>query len=267
MDNQSRPPEGGYDPTFFDMLADVEDRHFWFRARNRLILEVSQRISRRLEPGCRILEIGCGTGNTLRHLAHAYSKGAVFGMDLWREALSYARLRTACNLVQGDLRAGPFATRFDVIGMFDVLEHIQDDATVLRDVHRMLGLKGTLVVTVPAHQSLWSYFDESSRHCRRYSRRELCDKLNAAGYRIEHLTEFMACTFPLVWLTRRLAGLRGHGSHSKTRQLTDNEFRIVPGVNDLLGVVLGIEARWVAAGHSLPFGSSILAIARPRDAG
>ncbi len=255
--------EGGYDPIFFDSLAAIEDRHFWFRARNRMILQLCRRNAATLPPGCRILEVGCGTGNVLRYLERAYVHGAVFGMDLWHQGLRYARRRTDCGLVQGDIACGPFATAFDVIGLFDVLEHIPGDERALRDLRAMLAQRGTLLLTVPAHAGLWSYFDESAKHCRRYSRGELRGKLVDAGYKIEFMTEFMACTLPLVWLTRKIYALRERrGGADRARKLAEDEFRIIPGANAFLSWLMGLEASWVARGRSLPFGTSILAVAR-----
>lgn len=254
---------GGYDPAFFDRLAAVEDRHFWFRVRNRLILDLCRRMAHTLPSGCKILEVGCGTGNVLRYLERAYPQGTVLGMDLWHEGLRYARRRTACELVQGDIQSQPFSKPFHVIGIFDVLEHIPDDRRALLDLRAMLEPGGTLLLTVPAHQALWSYFDESAKHCRRYSRDEVRDRLTKAGYKVEIVTEFMACTFPLVWLTRKWTGLRNPGRDAaQSRRLAENEFRIVPVVNGLLCLFMMLEARWVARGHSLPFGTSILAVAR-----
>jgi SAM-dependent methyltransferase len=257
---------GGYDPVFFDRLARVEDRHFWFRARNQLILSLARRIGAEMKPGGRILEVGCGTGNVLRYLERACPRAVVCGMDLWLEGLRYARGRSGCSLVQGDMRTHPFATRFDLIGMFDVLEHIPDDRQTLRHARVMLAPRGRLLLTVPAHQSLWSYFDESAHHCRRYCRAELVEKLIDAGYEIEASSEFMASTFPLLWLTRRLAGLRDSKNHDgKKRELALDEFRIVPVVNELLTWILAAEMRWLARGHSLPLGSSLLVLARRSD--
>ena len=254
---------GGYDPLFFDRLAEVEDRHFWFRARNRLILEIARRIGTELPPGGRVLEVGCGTGNVLRYLERACPQALVCGMDLWPEGLRHARRRTGCPLVQGDMRVHPFSARFDLIGMFDVLEHIPDDVRALGDAHALLAPGGRLLLTVPAHQTLWSYFDESAHHCRRYSAAELREKMVRAGYGIEMLTEFMASTLPLVWLTRRVAALRaGSNDAARKRKMSEDEFCIVPGLNEILAGVLGIEARWASRGHALPFGSSLLAVAR-----
>src|SRR5262245_37315921 len=83
-------------------------------------------------------------------------------------AFKLARMRTDnCLLVQGNASQAPFSKTFHLIGMFDVLEHIQDDIGALRDIRSLLDPDGALLLTVPAHASLWSYFDEASRHCRR----------------------------------------------------------------------------------------------------
>src|SRR6059036_3246571 len=92
-----------YDPAWFARLADIEDRHFWFRARNEVIAALARQITRGLEPGYRVLEVGCGTGNVLRFLEKACPQGTVIGMDLFGEGLAFARRRTKCPLVQGDM--------------------------------------------------------------------------------------------------------------------------------------------------------------------
>lgn len=168
--------KGGYAAAFFERLFDVEERHFWFRARNRVIASVVRQQTRQLAPGYRVLEVGCGTGNVLRLLAQACIKGSVVGLDLLEAGLRYARRRASCPLVQGDLRNLPFRPGFSVIGLFDVLEHQPDDLGLLRDLRALLALDGVLILTVPAHQFLWSYFDEASRHCRRYELDDLSDR-------------------------------------------------------------------------------------------
>ena len=86
---------GGYDPSFFEQLAKVEDRHFWFRARNRLIFGITRKLTARLEPGYRVLEVGCGTGNVLRVLRQACPEGKVVGLELWLDGLRFAQQRSA----------------------------------------------------------------------------------------------------------------------------------------------------------------------------
>ena len=256
---------GGYDPLAFKHLFEVEDRHFWFRSRNRIIATVVEQITAGLPSGYRMLEVGCGTGNVLRVLGQACEHGTVVGMDLFAEGLEYARRRTSCSLVQGDVHMRSFRTEFDVIGLFDVLEHLADDVQVLRELHAMLTEEGALILTVRAHASLWSYFDESSRHCRRYELPDLKEKLIGAGYHVEYLTQYMAIIFPLIWLGRRLAATRSGFSPDKPEEVRDlarKELRIMPVINGLLTFLLAQERHSVARRWRLPIGASLLAVAR-----
>jgi SAM-dependent methyltransferase len=254
-----------YDPVYFAPLFAAEDRHFWFRARNRAIAALVRQVTAPLAAGHRVLEVGCGTGNVLRMLEQLCPHGTVVGMDLLADGLRYARQRTRCALVQGDLHMPPFRAPFDVIGVFDVLEHFADDRQVLSDLHRMLVPGGALLVTVPAHPWLWSYFDEAGHHRRRYERAELCGKLVDCGFRIEYHSEYLASILPLVWLRRwrsRLPRARRVAESDRTYALATDELRIVPGLNALFAAVLSAEARLIARRRALPIGTAILALAR-----
>jgi SAM-dependent methyltransferase len=252
------PDRESYDPSYFPKLAAIEDRHFWFRARNRAIGALVAELARGLPPEYRVLEAGCGTGNALRVLEQVCPRGSVIGMDLFPEGLRFARRRVRCPLVAGDMARPPFRTRFELIGLFDVLEHHPDDAAVLAHIRSLLAPGGKLVLTVPAHPSLWSYFDEESRHCRRYEERELRDKLAAAGFQVDYLTPYMAATFPLMWAGRRLASFLDRRPRG---QLAARELRVTPGINGLLALLLAPETRWIARRKRLPMGSSLLAVA------
>ncbi|MHC4777594.1 MAG: class I SAM-dependent methyltransferase, partial [Planctomycetota bacterium] len=157
----------------FPALFETEDRHFWFRARNRVIDALVASTVSRMEPGFLALEVGCGTGNVLRHLEKTCRRGRVVGMDLFAGGLRFARTRTSCPLVTGDMAFPPFRRPFDLVGLFDVLEHLPDDDSALRNIRGLLRDGGRLVVTVPAHQFLWSYVDEFSQHRRRYGPADL----------------------------------------------------------------------------------------------
>lgn len=248
----------GFDPAYFEHLSAIEERHFWFRARNTVISSLVKQITSEMQPGYRLLEVGCGTGNVLRVLQDACSKGVVVGMDLFSEGLKYARQYTSCNLVRGDIRAMPFAKKFEIICLFDVLEHIDDDKKALEDLNSLLTDDGVLLLTVPAHQSLWSYFDEVSHHCRRYELDELENKLIRTGYRVEYLTYYMSSIFPIIWIGRRLKGMFDRRS---AHDQASDELRLMPVVNGLLTSLLALEACPINRRKRLPFGTSILAIA------
>jgi SAM-dependent methyltransferase len=250
--------DSSYDPAYFELLSAIEDQHFWFRTRRAIISSIVKQITAEMKPGYRVLEIGCGTGNVLRVLEDACPDGVVVGMDLFSEGLKYARGQTSCSLVQGDIQALPFGKKFDLIGLFDVLEHIPDDIKALANLRALLADDGFLLLTVPAHQSLWGSFDIFSHHCRRYELNELENKLNQTGYEVEYLTYYMASIFPLVWIERRLK--ERFDPRSAEDQASD-EFRIVPVINELLAILLTQETHLIARRKRLPFGTSIVAIA------
>ena len=268
-----RPPEESgpgyresYDPDFFPHLAEIEDRHFWFKARRQVVGSLLAQVTIGLPPGYRVLEVGCGTGNVLRVIERACRGGVAVGVDLFAEPLRYARRRSSCLLVQADVHALPFRTEFSVIGLFDVLEHLPDDEQVLSDLGSLLLPGGALLLTVPARKSLWSHFDEAARHCRRYELAELRRKLERTGYQVEYLTHYMAMVFPLIWGWRRLAAMRGLRSNSaeRARELTVRELRISPALNEVLHLLLALESRLLARRKILPIGSSLIAVCRKR---
>lgn len=257
--SQSRYPG---EQEVFDKLFAAEDRHFWFRARNKIIAAAVTRATSSLPTGYRVLEIGCGTGNVLRVLEQNAGSDRVFGIDLFSGGFKYARQRTDCALIQGDMYCLPFTIRFDVIGMFDVIEHLADDLMALRQVHRALKSGGKLLLTVPAHKKLWSYADEAAGHYRRYEADVLAQVLRSAGFDIEYLTECMAAVLPLLWFKRKLLTKLAPRGPMKPKERFLKELRITPVLNGVLQWILDQEAIFVRAGRKLPFGTSLLAIAR-----
>jgi len=257
-----------YDPAFFDLLYEVESRHFWFRARNSIIAALVKRLTSELATGFRVLEVGCGTGNVLCVLDHICPNGIVVGMDLFSEGLRYAQQRTSAVLVQADVHQPPFVDAFDLVGLFDVLEHLLDDEQVLHSLGGMLRENGRLLLTVPAHTGLWSYFDEASHHCRRYEPEELKHKLVEAGYDVEYVTQYMMSIFPFVWVGRRLSSFRRRASTTEagtsSEELATRELRPIPILNEVLLWLLHLEGRWLSHGRTLPLGTSLLAVARKR---
>ena len=249
----------GYDAKHFQKLIDVEDRHFWFASRNAVLSTALTTVT--IPEHARVLEIGTGTGNTLRVLERAFPRAALVGMDMFEEGFAAARVRTKAQLVRASVERLPFRGEFDLIGAFDVLEHIEDDRAAFRRLRRLLTPGGYLVLTVPASARLWSRFDADSHHFRRYEPDGLRERLVEAGFVVERLTYFFAALYPVVrifrWMSDRLPVREG------SKSPVARELRVVPVVNAAAMSILAIEARLASAGFRLPIGTSLLAIARP----
>jgi SAM-dependent methyltransferase len=212
------------------------------------------------EADLRVLEVGCGTGTTLAAIRRGCPTARVYGMDLYAEGLRIARTRTNAPLVRGSIQAIPFAAPFDIVCMFDVLEHLPDEAGALRHVRSLIRPGGRLVMTVPAHMWLWSDFDRASGHCRRYEAADLRARLAEQGFHVDFVSEFMSATTPLVWAARKLA------RRTRRDDPVARDLSVSPLINALLEWSLRPEARWLASGRRLPIGSSLLAVAaRPLD--
>jgi SAM-dependent methyltransferase len=191
-------------------------------------------------------------------------------MDLFAEGLQFARQRFHGNLVQGDVFEYSFDRTFDLIGAFDVIEHLDDDEKILCRLSGQLRPGGHLVVTVPAHKALWSYFDEAAHHRRRYAPAELKRKLAATGFSDVFVTQFMAALFPAMWLKRRLGGCALKLSHAGPQQQQDaaeSDLRVNPILNRITEWLLWPEPALISRHRSLPLGTSLLAIGtRPSNA-
>lgn len=249
----------GYDPALFDAIAAAERRHFWFRARNRVLEAVLSPLGARMAAGTRALEIGCGTGNTLRVLSRACPRATVVGMDLFAEGFRHAAQGRA-RLVQGRLEQSPFRTRFDLVGLFDVLEHIEDDRQALESIRLLLEPGGHLVLTVPAGPHLWSAFDTASHHWRRYTRDELQARLEGAGFELRYMTPFMTASYPALWLARKLRS-RARSQVERPDDAILAELAIPGWLNAVLDLALRPEGVILRAGGRLPVGTSLLAVA------
>jgi 2-polyprenyl-3-methyl-5-hydroxy-6-metoxy-1,4-benzoquinol methylase len=251
----------GYDPHYFEGISEVEERHFWFVVRRAVILDALRRYVPDLSQR-RLLDIGCGTGGLVAHLArHGVSVEAA--CDSYIEGLRRARRRlpeTALFLV-AENRLPPIAPGRGLITLFDVLEHVDDDEGWLRHLAGALEPGGSLVMTVPAHPFLYDEADRLARHRRRYRRAELRAKLEAAGLRVERLTHFMALLVPSMMGARAMGRLVARWA-GPARARRDAELKVVPGLNGLLRAALEMERAWLRGGGSFPFGTSLLAVAR-----
>ena len=244
----------GFKDAYFHELVELEARNFWFRARNRLILWALGRYFPEAES---FFELGCGTGYVLSGVAAARPELELSGSEISSAGLKYASRRMpGADFFQMDARAIPFVDEFDVIGSFDVLEHIEADEIVLGQMYQAVRPGGGIILTVPQHDFLWSSTDEHACHVRRYVAEDLVDKVTAAGFRVERKSSFVSLLLPFMMASRA------------NQPSVDDEFdplaelRIGGFANALLEKIMGIERLAIRAGLNFPAGGSLLLVAR-----
>jgi SAM-dependent methyltransferase len=246
---------GGFKRESFAHLAELEASNFWFRARNALIVWALQRYAPKMTS---FLEIGCGTGFVLSGVAQAFPQARLVGSEIFVDGLAHAAPRLPdVELVQMDARRIPYRETFDVVAALDVIEHIEEDELVLRQMLGALRPGGTALIAVPQHQWLWSKADDYACHVRRYSACELHRKVSAAGFEIVRSTSFVSLLLPAM-MASRLAARRT--SEYDPRK----EFEIPSAVNSAFEACLAIERAIIRAGVNFPIGGSrFLVLRRP----
>ena len=226
-------------------MAAVEDAMWWYRGLRANL----QALAGAARAGERLLDAGCGTGGTLRHLKTAAPQVSFVGLEFDDRACAVARAKAGCPIVAGSIDALPFASRaFDVILSADVLCHRNvDEAAALAELNRCLKPGGRLVLNLPAYDWLASIHDARVHNARRYTARGLARRLGRAGFGEIRSTYWNTLLFPLM-VVRRLVW-RGNSS---------DVMRYPAPLEAAFRALVGLETRAVAAGWGLPFGGSLL---------
>lgn len=232
----------------------MEESHFWFRARNELIVWALGYYAPDFKT---FLEIGCGTGFVLTQIATSFPDANLKGSEIFTEGLSFTTTRLPrVELAQMDARQIPYSEEFDAIGAFDVLEHIKEDETVLGQLNKALKPNGTVFLTVPQHKWLWSPSDEYALHERRYCSAEITAKLKKAGFEILRSTSFVTFLLPAMMLSRFAQRKQGKEFDPYS------ELKIGRFPNSLFEKVLKTELAGIKLGLNFPAGGSRLVVAR-----
>jgi SAM-dependent methyltransferase len=244
----------GYSGEYFAPLAKLEKGHFWFEGRNRNIVWALQKFFPNMTS---FLEIGCGTGFVLSAVREAFPNIQIAAGEYYAQGLTFAKQRVpSATFYQLNALSMPFDSEFDVIGAFDVIEHIKDDERVLSQMFQAVKPGGGIALTVPQHRFLWSVADEYKHHERRYERRELVEKVERIGFQVMYATSFVSLFLPAMLLSR----LKQNSAEERPDRLT--EIDIGPTVNKILNPVMRFETSLIKSGVNWAAGGSLLLIAK-----
>ena len=234
----------------YQQMAELDDRHWWYRARRRILAELI-RLEARPPANAQILEIGCGTGHNLAMLS---GFGHIDGLELDDEARALSEKRLGRKVMSSPLPelAEVSNRHYDLIGAFDVIEHIENDRAALASIATKLKPGGKFVMAVPAHQWMWSAHDVVNHHKRRYSKRSLKALIEGSPLELDKIGYFNSLLFPLALAERAASKLRGKESAAVA---------LPPApLNAALEKVFGLE-RHLVGRLPLPIGLSLFAVA------
>lgn len=244
-------------PDAYTEMAQMQTTHWWFVARQKILRNEISRLN--LPSGSSILEIGSGTGANLDLLVDF---GHVLALEVSAEAITLAKGRRGATQGVVTMQQGScpedlngLSQRFDLICLFDVLEHIEQDIVSLSKLAALLKPDGRLMLTVPAYQWMWGPHDVHLHHKRRYSKQRLSDDCMNAGLSIARISYFNTLLFPLALVGRIFDKLAGKKSPSATQT--------PPAlINALFTFIFAFERHFLAR-MRLPFGLSLLLVAKP----
>jgi SAM-dependent methyltransferase len=262
-DNLTKNPEGiwqapsneavSYPEDNHDILNSCEENSFWFRHR----LDCISLLIRDYNITS-LLDVGGGNG---RLTALLQDRGVTCALlEPGPHAIRNAQAGGVRILINSALTEAKFKDgSFPAVGMFDVLEHIEDDGACLKEVNRILKPGGRLILTVPAFMFLFSDFDREAGHFRRYTLSTLTARLRENGFAIDYKTYlFMMLTVPMFLLRRFRTIPKGEAMPTwKNDHVKESKFW-----KWILGLVLGPEKKFLRWKWIIPFGSSCLVVAR-----
>jgi 2-polyprenyl-3-methyl-5-hydroxy-6-metoxy-1,4-benzoquinol methylase len=250
----------------FQLHADIEERHWWFVARRRILARLTAEVVPP-SPEATVIDVGCGTGANIASLANRYR---CVGIDTSEEAIELSRRRfPRVQFLAGRAPAdlGELAGQARLFLLTDVLEHVGDDYAMLSELLAAASPGCCFLLTVPADESLWSEHDESFGHYRRYDRARLEGVWAGLPVTTLLISHFNSRLLPMVRLVRAWNRRRGHAAG---RAGTDFWLPSRPANAMLTAAFAGEAKRLVAAMHGrrrgYQSGSSLVAVIR-REAG
>ena len=250
-----------YPDSGFDLTDKNAQSSFWVSSRNRIFKNFVQE---NMSTICKtkFLEIGCGTGDFIQQIVQNENL-EITGSEIYLKGLLYAKKNLPkVEFIQFDVTKGVVGEEFDLIVAFDVIEHIENDVSALTNINQMLTKNGVFIVSVPQHMFLWSNLDEIVKHKRRYSRRELVTKLQKNGFDISYATSFLFFLFPLMLISRMFD--RGRDQTQSEEVSLEKRVKFSKVMNWIFDHFMRIDEALIRLGISLPFGGTLVVVARKR---
>lgn len=240
----------------YAIMNRVEDSHWWYVGRRAILESFLQRIVssiRNPQSAIRILDVGCGTGGNLEMLEKF---GAAEGVDVSDDALEFCKSK-GLTVHKGLAEALPFEDEsFDVVTALDVVEHLDDDVAGLEEMHRVTKTGGKTLIFVPAFMWLWGVQDDVSNHRIRYTKKQIVERLEKAGFELERATYANITFFAPILGGRTLMKITGIKPES------ENNVN-VSALNGVFGKIFASEKLWLK-NFNFPFGVSIVAVAKKK---
>lgn len=242
-----------------EYFNEIEKIHWWWEGRRQIL---RQSISKK--PGLKILDIGCGTGETLSFLESYLSSPKLFGIDTSQTAINFAIKRGHKNITKVDAKTLPFKDNtFDYVLLLDVIEHIKDDVSILIEAKRVLCKGGKVIITTPALQFIWSEHDSEQGHFRRYVRRDMrafSGKTNLPVVRISYFNFFLS---PAIIAVRLLGRLKPFAKFNRYDSKLNFDLANKNIANSILKFIFVTEIKLMKY-VSYPIGISIFTILRKK---
>jgi Methylase involved in ubiquinone/menaquinone biosynthesis len=238
----------------YAIMNRVEDKHWWFVGRRAILEEFLRQIISQIpnsQSQTRILDVGCGTGANLEMLANF---GSAEGVDVSDDALEFCRAK-GLKAHKGLAEKLPFPDEsFDLVTALDVIEHLDDDIVGLKEMRRVLKPGGKTLIFVPAFMWLWGVQDDVSNHRIRYTKRQIVERMQKAGFEVERATYANITFFAPILAGRTLMKLTGIKPES------ENNVNI-SALNGIFGKIFAAERFWLR-NFDFPFGVSIVITAK-----
>lgn len=239
-------------------MYELEDKYWWHIAKRDLVRMLIQNSGIDMAKSI-YMDIGCGTGRLMEEMQKGFGWKKVTGVDGSGEALRFCKKRGLVNVSKGDFeeKLPAKSASVDVATCLDVIEHIENEKVIMSEIFRVLKPGGILVVTVPAYQFMWTYWDDMLFHKRRYTKNDMAGKLAKVGFKIEKSTYAFSFLFPPAVLVRiaksLIVSLRSR-----------SDFAPLPSFVEATFKTLSKWERGLIGKMNIPFGLSVVCVARKK---